>query len=127
MSAGQIALSYTTALTERTLVLKFPAKFEVCGTCHGAGKRVDPRIDGNGLSTEDFDEDPDFRESYFAGHYDVTCDECQGQRVVPTIDEDRLTPRMRTRLALVEKQQEQEARFEREWAAEARMERSMGA
>jgi hypothetical protein len=27
--------------------------------------------------------DPDFEESYFAGHYDVTCRECGGKRVVP--------------------------------------------
>jgi hypothetical protein len=43
---------------------------------------VNPSIDGNGLTSADFDEDPDFREAYFSGAYDVPCPWCHGQRVM---------------------------------------------
>lgn len=34
------------------------------------------------------DEDPDFREGYFRGDYDVDCAECHGARVVPAVDRE---------------------------------------
>jgi hypothetical protein len=69
--------------------VKFPAKYEVCDRCEGKGKHVNPAIDGNGLSREDFDEaGPEFFEDYMSGVYDVTCYECKGERVVLVIDED---------------------------------------
>lgn len=68
--------------------VSLPSYKEVCSNCHGEGKHVDRAIDGNGLSREDFDEDPDFAESYFAGDYDVTCEECHGLRVVDVVDEE---------------------------------------
>jgi len=70
---------------------RIPATFKVCDTCEGKGKHVNPSIDAHGISAEEFDEDPDFRESYFSGNYDVTCYECQGKRVVLKPDEDRMT------------------------------------
>jgi len=66
--------------------VELPGRYEVCSRCQGKGTHVNPAIDGNGLSAEDFAEDPDFEEAYFAGHYDITCQECQGQRVVPVAD-----------------------------------------
>jgi hypothetical protein len=69
-------------------------KFEVCSTCNGQGKHVNPSIDSHGLSSEDFDEDPDFREEYFSGRYDVPCYECKGERVVPTIDKEHNAPEL---------------------------------
>lgn len=70
---------------------EFPAKFEVCETCDGKGTHVNPSIDSHGLSAEDFAEDPDFKEAYFSGCYDVTCAECHGARVVPVPDLDRMS------------------------------------
>lgn len=66
-----------------------PARFKVCSRCEGAGSHVNPAIDGNGLTREDFDEDPDFAESYFRGDYDVRCSECKGARVVSVPDVSR--------------------------------------
>jgi len=57
-------------------------RFKVCPKCEGKGSHVNPSIDGNGLTYEDFENDPDFEEAYFAGNYDVECYECHGQRVV---------------------------------------------
>lgn len=62
--------------------------FAVCPTCEGRGSHVNPSIDSQGLSAEDFDEDPDFREDYFSGAYDVPCAECRGNRVVPQCADD---------------------------------------
>ena len=63
-------------------------QFAVCPTCDGNGTHVNPSIDAHGLSREDFDGDPDFEESYFAGDYDVSCAECGGQRVVAKCAKD---------------------------------------
>jgi hypothetical protein len=54
----------------------------VCPVCDGEGTTVNPNIDANGLTREDFDEDPDFREDYMSGVYDITCAACHGKRVV---------------------------------------------
>ncbi len=70
---------------ERTVHLKF----EVCETCDGRGRHVNPSIDSHGLTAEDFYDDPDFAEDYFSGRYDVACHECHGERVTPELDEDR--------------------------------------
>lgn len=75
--------------------ITIPAIFEVCETCEGRGKHVNPSIDSNGLSEEDFDMDPDFRENYFSGLYDVACNECRGNRVSPVVNWDALTPELK--------------------------------
>jgi hypothetical protein len=54
----------------------------ICPVCEGEGKTVNPNIDANGLTAEDFNEDPDFREDYMSGVYDITCAACGGQRVI---------------------------------------------
>jgi hypothetical protein len=93
-------------------------KYEVCSTCEGRGKHVNPSIDSNGISAEDFDEDPDFRESYFSGVYDVTCYGCKGQRVVLDVDWDNVEPAIQKR---IDAKLEEEAQYEAECAAERRM------
>jgi len=101
--------------------IEIPFRWVVCGACDGRGRHVDPAIDAGGLSREDFDEDPDFAEGYFAGRYDVTCGECSGRRVVP-----ELTPRttaQRDALRALDVQEEDDAAYERE----CRAERMMGA
>lgn len=37
--------------------LELPGHYEVCPRCEGKGKHVNPAIDGNGLSAEDFAEE----------------------------------------------------------------------
>ncbi len=88
---GTVTLTIVDDETEDELEVELPAKFEVCGTCDGKGSHVNPSIDSEGISAEDFDEDPDFEESYFAGHFDVSCNECGGLRVVPKVDEEALS------------------------------------
>jgi len=59
-------------------------RFAVCPRCEGRGSHVNPAVDGNGITADEMDElGPDFREDYLSGVYDVRCDECKGDRVVP--------------------------------------------
>jgi len=102
--------------------VELPATFEVCGVCDGKGMHVNPAIDGRGISPLEFDEDPDFAESYFTGLYDVTCYECHGQRVVPEIDRgaanSEAVERVETHLAAL-------AQADHEWNLEIAAERRM--
>ena len=101
---------------ETDLEVEVPAKFEICGRCEGRGKHVNSAIDGNGLSSQDFDEDPDFREDYFSGNYDVRCEECGGNRVTLEPDWDKMSPE-------VKKVYSEYLDGERDWAATFRAER----
>jgi len=74
-------------------------RYVVCDVCEGKGTHVNPNIDRNGLSADDFAEDPDFAESYCAGVYDVPCRECGGQRVVPEADPDQNSPALLKKIA----------------------------
>lgn len=100
-----------------------PAKYEVCDRCQGRGSHVNPSIDGHGLSQEDFDEDPDFREDYFSGRYDVACYSCGGLRVVLTEDESMFNDAQKADMVRLN------AFWEEELADDAmsRAERAMGA
>jgi hypothetical protein len=71
--------------------IRIPAKFEVCSRCQGRGSH-DPEAFSGGFSQEDFDEDPDFKESYLSGEYDVRCEECGGERVTLEPDRDHASP-----------------------------------
>ena len=90
-------LKWWESFDERTMTCttyggeQIPVKYEVCETCEGKGKHVNPSIDSHGLSREDFDDDPDFAEDYMSGRYDVPCNECHGNRVALVVDEERAT------------------------------------
>lgn len=67
-----------------------PARFEVCGRCHGRG--VHDCFEGGFSMSDEFVND-EFLEDYFERRiYDVDCSECGGLRVVPVLDEARCTP-----------------------------------
>lgn len=76
------------AWSEDRTLLELPMTRVVCGTCRGTGFHVNPSIDCNGITEEEFAEDPEFAEAYFNGSYDVTCYECRGNNVTLDIDED---------------------------------------
>jgi len=99
-----------------------PSKFEVCGTCLGAGTHVNPSIDAHGITSEEWENDWDeeSREAYRSGGYDVTCSECNGLRVVPVPDESRATPEAM-------KAWEEIVKDDAQYRAECESERRMGA
>lgn len=112
---------YTENDEEETIL--FPAKNIVCYTCEGKGKTVNPDIDGNGISPEEFAEDPDFEEAYFAGHYDVQCRTCKGERVIPELDRRACNANPRLK-ALLKAKEKEEREMERDDASEAWLRRA---
>jgi|10_taG_2_1085330.scaffolds.fasta_scaffold42955_2 hypothetical protein len=95
---------------EEEVTLNLPAKFEVCDLCGGKGTTVNPSIDAGGLSSEDFDEDPGFREDYLGGAYDISCPQCGGKRVVPTVNFDGLNIEQKKEFDEYQREQEEAAR-----------------
>ena len=61
-------------------------KWAICNVCDGNGTHVNPSIDCGGLTQDDFDQDPEFAESYFSGRYDQTCSGCNGSGKVRIVD-----------------------------------------
>jgi hypothetical protein len=101
-----------------------PASYEVCDRCCGEGKHTNPAIDGNGITSEEFDRDWDdeSKEAYFAGDYDVICEECGGKRVLPTINEAECKRQgLEGDLEAYYEQRRDEAMCRAERAAERRM------
>src|SRR5690242_11130025 len=90
-SSETTTITYAGKNGDWDIKINLPAVAEVCDRCRGHGKHVNPNVDGHGISPEEFAEDPDFKEAYFAGRYDVRCEECRGEKVVWVIDEARLT------------------------------------
>lgn len=122
-SAQTLTFELVDLETDDEITFTVPAKYEVCRTCDGRGRHVNPSIDSHGLSSEDFADDPDFRDDYFSGTYDVDCYDCKGRTTVLVPDTDRMTDEQKD---LMEQRDQQEA-DEAMWAAEAAHERRMGA
>ena len=108
---------YREASDGEVVEVKLATKKAVCPSCNGTGAHVNRAIDGNGLTREDFDEDPDFAEGYFRGDYDVTCDDCGGANVVDELDEARVA------LADLKAYQKQEDDYWRDYNSEATLRR----
>ena len=101
--------------------VEFPFKWEVCPLCNGKGSHVNPSIDCNGLTAEDFYEDPDLAEDYFSGMYDQQCNQCHGRTTVPVIDEDRCNKEQKEWLAMLRENQKADAEYQQICAWERRM------
>ena len=98
--------------------IDLPTRKAVCPTCKGRGKHANPSIDSNGLTAEDFAQDPELREDYLSGRYDVPCYECGGANVVDELDEDRIDPKT---LELYYTQKHEDDDFRAMQASERRM------
>jgi hypothetical protein len=75
-------LNYGTASDDDSKVKKGETTYEVCPVCNGLGQTVNPNIDAHGLTAEDFRDDPDFKQEYFSGMYNIACGACKGKRVI---------------------------------------------
>lgn len=94
---------------------KLPSCWDICPRCSGNGTHDHP-VFSNGLSQEDFDEDPDFKDAYMRGEYDVVCGECNGSGKVLVPNEDAMNSAERV---LFEKYVEARAEDARERRADA--------
>lgn len=108
---------------------ELPAKNEVCERCEGDGKHVNPAVEceGGGITgsemAEILAENPDFMTDYMGGTYDIRCEVCNGEKVILVVDEDavEMDPTLTEIYKAYCEQQEADAAFERESAAERRM------
>ena len=100
--------------------IELPTRWDVCSVCNGEGRHVNPNIDRNGISAQDFYDDPDFYDEYMSGTYDVTCYRCHGRTTERVVDWEALTPEQ---VEAYEQQLQDEA-YDR---AVAEAERRMGA
>lgn len=107
-------------------VVAWPCRMVDCEICRGTGRHVDPSIDASGISSADFDEDPDFREQYFGGTYDVICYGCKGTKKVPAIHVEAMCPEDRELYDIWYEWHGEQEREEAAWRAEQAAERRMG-
>ncbi len=101
--------------------VQVPGRWEICDTCRGNGTHVNRNIDGNGITSEMWaDWEPEEREGYFGGHYDVPCEaDCWGGKVMVP-DEERCTWEQK---ALLERHYEDERGRAQDEAAERHLRR----
>lgn len=69
-----------------------PTKWAVCPVCDGKGSHVNPSIDCDGITGEEFADDPQFAEEYLDGLYDEVCNRCRGRTTVPVLDRGDCDP-----------------------------------
>lgn len=82
--ARRMVLSFAAEGARAEVEHALPCRMEVCADCGGRGSYANPGIDAHGISSEEWsDWDDEDREHYLSGGYDVTCEGCRGQRVVP--------------------------------------------
>lgn len=117
-----LGVTVTDCDTEEETTLRIPAKYEVCSTCEGRGKHVNPSIDAHGISPDEFRDDPDFCDDYFSGVYDQTCGDCKGRTTILVPDADNMTDEQKQHYDIYLKQEADAARYD----AEAAHERTMG-
>ena len=110
-------LYYHNEATGDNEVITLPTCWKVCDVCHGEGKHVNPSIDCGGISDE-MEDDPDFREDYLSGVYDVRCYTCLGKRVIKGVNWEALSEDHRL---AYEEQLDYEDMVRREAMAELRM------
>ncbi len=99
---------------ENEVKFELPARYEVCSRCDGHGKHVNPSIDSNGITQSEFDEDPEFRDAYFSGRYDVDCHNCNGKRVQLILDMEAIkaSKEHSANFKIVDEYQKEEIRYE---------------
>lgn len=71
---------------QAAIAMDAPIHNSICLMCEGEGTVVDPNVDSCGLSDQDFDDDPEFKNAYFDGAYDIKCPTCKGSKIISTIN-----------------------------------------
>lgn len=95
----------------------------ICDRCEGHGT-VDHPAFSNGITSSEWAEwEPEERQNYFNGAYDVPCDSCNGSGKVKAPDVARMSFAEKRELVL----QLREAREEAEYRRMCAYERSIGA
>lgn len=134
---GRMEISYENDDGEE-VVVDLPSKKVVCSFCKGEGAHLCDGMRGVAFTQEDMaDWEDDERAAYFEhgvrkgtktpkSHYDVKCEECDGEKVVDEVDEVLLTAEEKVHYDLWVESEESRSSFDRAWAQERNMERMMG-
>lgn len=73
--------------TEQEVVLNLPARRIVCPTCNGYGHHFRTDLDENSFVREIREErDEEGWQMYLAGYFNQACSQCQGEKVIDSID-----------------------------------------
>jgi len=83
-----IAFSFYSNEFDDFITADLPAKWEICSNCEGEGKHSQHL--GAITESERADWSDEELSSYFAGHYDITCECCKGSGKVLVLDLDAL-------------------------------------
>jgi RecJ-like exonuclease len=105
----------------------FPSRWVICCACDGnATTTRHIECDGGGFTASEWeqacDDDEDFAENYFGGHYDRPCPDCNGLGRVQAIDEEAVRGwRQKILLAEYHRQMADNRAIDREQEMERRM------
>ncbi len=103
-----------------------PARWEICSRCEGEGHHSNPAIDGNGITSSEWDEwDEEDRATYMSGGYDITCENCSGHGKVLVVDGEAFLAKNPEAFARWVKREDDRAEHQREIDSEALWERRM--
>ncbi len=107
-------------------VATLPTKWVICGACNGEGHVCHPAFE-NGITQSEMAEwHEDEIRHYFAGEYDVNCEECKATGKVRILDPSRMTFAQKREAVLIRQEAREEAMARREMDADVRAERAMG-
>ena len=68
-------------------------KFVLCPTCQGRGTHTNPNIDCGGITASEWYEwGPEEQDHYMSGAYDVSCYQCNGEKVIQQFEYDTKNP-----------------------------------
>ena len=76
---------------EVKITVEMPARWVVCEECQGSGTELYGSLKGHAFTMDEMNEDPEFRENYFGGAYDVQCSRCKGRTTVPALYREGMT------------------------------------
>jgi hypothetical protein len=106
--------------------MRYPMKWEICEHCRGNGKHDHPAF-ANGITQSEMVEmGRDGMDSYFAGHYDVRCDDCAGTGKIRAVDVDAMTAEQKREWDAGEAERCEHAADMRALAREQAAERAFG-
>lgn len=108
---------------DEEIIHRLPAKREVCSRCDGDGHHSNPAIDGHGIGMDEWNNewDEEEREMYLSGAYDITCEECHGEKIVEVLDYEAAKAEYPELLKKYQDLQNEKADYEAMCAAERRM------
>lgn len=93
-------------------------KFIICDVCEGFGKVDNPAFSQGFTNSEWSDLEPEERDNYFSGSYDVTCSCCKGSGKVQIPNVEAMTFTEKRQLAIKRREDRLDAEFARQSAYE---------